>query len=177
MLDQQVETPVLPEVGGHELERLSQVHLRMVELALAGMSTKDIAEVTGRTPQCISMVLRSPLFQQELSKRREMQIEKIDQTVGSTIAAARAKIEGAAERAADTEIELLGAPDHSVRRQAAQYILDKALGTSREPTGATIIIQGDNLNLLNLALSESDHMKGTSVLKEKVVDAIPSPAT
>ena len=166
-----VETPVLPSVGGHELERLSQVHLKMVELALAGMSTKDIAEVCDRTPQSISMILRSPLFQEELSKRRSAQVQKIDQTVGSTVAAARSRIEGAADRAAEVEISLLNSVDDSVKRQSAQYILDKALGTSKEPTGATIIIQGDNLNLQNVALAESDHMKG------KVINAIPSPTT
>jgi hypothetical protein len=98
-------------------------------------------------------------------------VQKIDQTVGSTVAAARSRIEGAADRAAEVEISLLNSVDDSVKRQSAQYILDKALGTSKEPTGATIIIQGDNLNLLNVALAESDHMKG------KVINAIPSPTT
>lgn len=54
----------------HLLQKLNPRHFQILDYALRGFSQKDIAEALGMSTQMISIVMRSPNFQHELSLRR-----------------------------------------------------------------------------------------------------------
>ncbi len=51
----------------HELQRLLPRHHAIINLALAGMSRKGIAEKISLTPEAVGIILRVPIVQDELA--------------------------------------------------------------------------------------------------------------
>ena len=155
------------------IKRLRQRHRKMVELYLGGDHTvKDIADIMGVTPQTVSNVTNSPLFQDEVSRRRERIEKKSDDDIVNSVSDARAHLTQKSTEAAQTLGRLLTSENEALQVRAADSILDRVgLGRPREaatPAG-NITIQTESLQVLQLALKESRDFRKIDVnVKEDV---------
>jgi hypothetical protein len=141
----------------HEISRLLPRHFRIVELALEGMHTNEIAAAMGMHPQSISLILNSTLVQEEMSRRRSAREIATDDAALDGTLAVRKHLEDSAMDAARTQSMLLESESDSIKLGASNSILDRVLGKSNGESGGTkvmILVQGD-IDRLNLALVES----------------------
>lgn len=142
---------------GHELQALSARHHSMVGDAIAGMTRKDIAEKYGMTPEGVGGIMKSPIFQDEVARRREKVHGAQEEQIAISTQDIRSKLNQASERAADTMIGLMDAPTPEMRFKSSQYVLDRVLGKEAPAGPATgmITIQADQLQILLVAMKES----------------------
>ena len=142
------------------LKRLLPRHFKIISLSLAGMSNKEIAAVTGMTEGAISRIVSSPVFQSEIERRRRRQESVVDESLGGTLVQAKQILESAAAKAAKTQVELLSEESPVVRQRASTSILDRVLGQNNQSVnGSVVVIAPEQLNLLQIALSESRSCK------------------
>ena len=137
-----------------DLQRLTDVHKRMVELKLDGKRGTEIATILGIRRETVTRVLKSPLFQDTLARRRAERENALDaaHTVGVT--AARDALNGAAKTAVDRLVGLLSSESEHTALSAAKIVLDKTLSDSKDDTPAVVFTQV-NVNMLVDALRES----------------------
>jgi hypothetical protein len=142
----------------------------MLEMHLAGMSQKAIAEALGCTPQSVGIVMRSALFRAEYNRRlKEQTGGAIADEVDAFASKARMTLEKNAEKAAETQVELMeDSLDDSVKLRAAGSILDRVLGKAegREASGGPqvkIEINAQDAKLLVTALNESKEISNGEV--------------
>lgn len=145
----------------HEIQRLLPRHFRMLELRLAGMKNRQIAEILDCSEQCVYVVSRSPLFIAEFNRlSKEQNAKAIAEERDAFVGKAKALLNEAAEQAAQTQISLLESEDDSVKLRASGSILDRALGRSddRSAAGTTVNVQinTQDAQLLSLALKEAN---------------------
>lgn len=142
--------------GRHEIQRLLPRHFRIMELYLEGWSNNDIAHKMEMTPQAISQITNSPIFQNEVSRKRELREKAHNDGLSSSVRKAREIIEGSAAEAAQTQCDLLTDPDPSVRQKSAVSILDRVFGKDKDQGSGTVInIQQADFQVLQQALCES----------------------
>jgi hypothetical protein len=142
----------------HELQKLSQVHLKMVELALAGWNQKEMAEAMQCTTGSVGLIVKSGLFQQELSRRRAEQQKQLDSGQLDNLSLARNILEQNAPKAAMAMKDLLDSTDQRVRQASAVDILNRTLGKGMEAgqqAGTVIQLGPGSLLVLQQALAES----------------------
>ena len=154
----------------NDLQRLLPRHFKIIELALDGNDRQTIAQVLEISPQTVSNVLNTPLVQDELSKRRANVTKKVDEGRVAVAMEARRVIEDSAVQAAlvhkeivtktivddsGSEVPFYPAP---VRQSSAEAILDRIFERNGQQKGVTVI-EIDSLNLLNVALSESEGLR------------------
>ena len=65
----------------YQLKKLNPRHLAIMDKVLEGKKQKDIASEMGMSPYGISTIVRSPIFQNELSRRREGIGRRVDDEV------------------------------------------------------------------------------------------------
>lgn len=145
--------------SAHELQRLNQTHHAMIECCLVGMTRTQIAEAFERSEVGVGLILQSPLFQQELARRRKTHQQTNDQANASVLAQAKDIIERNATKAANTVVSLLDSQDESVRGKHAENLLDRVFGTkqvaaSNTFNGPVMMLDGDALANLRTALAE-----------------------
>lgn len=149
--------------SGYEIKRMLPRHFKMLELRLAGLSNRAIAEMLGCSAQSVGIVVRSPLFQAEYNRRLDQQntsaaIEERDAFASKT----RSILEQNAEKAANTQVDLMDSEDDSVRLRASGSILDRVLGKDG-PTASgpqlKIEINAQDAKLLVTALNESKELQ------------------
>lgn len=148
----------------HELKKLLPRHFRIMELLLDGLSFKDTAETVGMSPAAIQMIARSPLFQEELARRRRDTQQSLDQTRSQAQIDAQAVLNDNARRAAETHAELLDDDDPSIRQRSAESILDRVFGKGESKPSAVVQVNAETFQLLKIALDEED----------KIIDLEPS---
>lgn len=142
----------------HEIQRLRAIHYKMVDLVLAGLSTKEIAEECERTPQSISLVTNSPLFQDEVARRRKVQNVKHDEASSNVISRVKQILENNAEAAANVHVDLMtNSSDPRIKQSSANSILDRVYPAKVDEGSKTPVVQINvqQLQLLQLALAES----------------------
>jgi len=142
----------------HEVQRLQTKHLRIVDLALEGLGAKEIASIVGMTPVGIGMLLRSPLVQAEISRRRGLSESVQDEARGLVPNEALKILQNAAVPAANVQVSLLEAEDDSIRQRASKEILERVFGPSKTQEGSSrpqIVINTETLQVLQTALQES----------------------
>jgi hypothetical protein len=106
------------------------------------------------TPVAISYILRSPLVQQELARRRTgLEVAQKDSVVEESVRA-KETLERAAVRAAETQVGLLNVNDPRVKLSASNSILDRVFG-GKEVKGTSINISAESVQLLSLAIREA----------------------
>lgn len=147
--------PTMPPQPAHELQRLQAVHRRIVEMQLAGMRVTDIAQELGLSVVGVGRIVKSPLFQDELARRRQTQTGIVDEVLACTTARARESLDAAAASAVDTMVGLLGSESENVRLRSAAEILDRTVGQKDLGGGPKIIINALNLQALQIALQET----------------------
>ena len=146
------------QVDYRALQRLLPRHYAMMDLALAGISYKDIAAKLGMTKVGVGRVINSNLFQEAMSRRREKLSAQIDDQLVSTIEEAKVRLEAAALEAAEKQVMLLDSDDDRVQQSAISSILDRVGIGKQELSGAgasVTVLNVVTLNNLQVALEES----------------------
>lgn len=147
--------------SNYHIQRMLPRHFRMLDLKLAGLTDKAIADLVGCTPQSVSIVARSPLFKAELNRRLKERNElAVVEEFEASASKARSILDQNAEKAANTHVDLMDSEDDSVRYRAAGSILDRALGKPGDngaSDGPQVNIQINAVDARNLitALNES----------------------
>jgi transcriptional regulator len=142
----------------HELKKLLPRHYKIMELFLDGLSYKEVADTLGMTPQAIQLISKSPLFQNELARRRESHETSLSKTRTEAQSEAQAILNQNARKAAETEADLLDEDDPSIRRKSAEAILDRVLGKGDQQQSSVVHINTESLQLLQLALKEENQL-------------------
>ncbi len=143
----------------YALQELKQRHYRIVELFLEGITHKDIAHIVGMTPEGISLIISSSLFQDEVSRRRKIRNETMDDNHNGSTLEVKGILEENAAKAAEVQVKLLESKDEAIKLRASGSILDRVLGKpqsnviSERSNGLTI--SADQVQILQVALSES----------------------
>ena len=135
-----------------ELQRLTDIHKKMVELRLDGMRGTEIATALGIRRETVSRILKSPLFQDTLARRRTERDGAADST--HAVGAARDALNGAARKAVDRLVGLLDSDSEHTALAAAKVVLDKTL-TDAGTDAPSVMFTQVNINTLALALQES----------------------
>jgi len=123
---------------------------------MAGLSVKEISKEVGRGGAWVSNVIKSPVFQSEMSRRRKGIEQSLDkQAVEQVEEAKRILQEGAAD-AAQLHVDIVRdkEEDARVRQISAKEILDRTFGDSKFVPQA-IVMSVEQLNNLSIAISES----------------------
>jgi hypothetical protein len=153
-----------PSTKNH-IQRMLPRHFKMLDLKMAGMTDRAIAEMVGCTPQSVGIIARSPLFKAELNRRlKERNSTAVEDEIEAHASKARSVLEGHAERAATVQGELLECDDDSVRLRASGSILDRVLGKPEgsETSGGTQVnvqINAKDAQVLITALKESKEIR------------------
>ena len=139
------------------LQRLNQKHHRMVELYLGGDSRSAIAGKLDCTPESVGMVCNSPLFQQEIARRRSVMESKADEAHALEVSDGRELLASKAKDAAQLHCDFVDDfdLDPRVRQASAEAILNRVYGKDSGSGTPAVLINVEQLNLLQTALAES----------------------
>lgn len=141
----------------NEIQRMLPRHFRILELTLHGLSRSQVAEEIGMSPEGVGLILKSPIFQSELSRQREELLGKTQEAaqVATEHSVARAQeiLQGAASQAAEKHVTLLQSEDEAIAQRSANSILDRVLGKTSDSSN-TIVVEKGAVQLLMLALQE-----------------------
>jgi len=140
----------------HELQRLLPRHFFIIDLAIAGLGQKDIAEVAGMSQAGIGLILRSPLVQDELARRRAHKERALDQGLVSTISRAKEVLESHAVDAAQKHVDLIHSLDENVAQRSATDILNRVFKQEGHQVGMTLVMPVVDIENLRRALKEAD---------------------
>jgi len=141
-----------------ELERLLPRHYRLVELFLDGHNVKTVAQAVGMTPQTVSIIYKSPLFQSELARRRARRELHSDAAADSRLSKARQVLLDSAEDAANVHVSLLSSDDPRIAQLSANAILDRVFEKTEKTGHPTVVISADKLSILQVALKEAQRI-------------------
>jgi hypothetical protein len=159
-------------MGQHEIQRMLPRHYQILDLTLAGNGPKEIAQALGMTPQAISLITSAPLFQNEVARRRANIDRHTDEALSTVPQRAKQLMEDNALLAAQTHVDLLDpnfAPDPKVRQASANAILDRVFGDPSSKQHQVVILEAGAIQLLQLALAESN-ADGKSAVALPVVE-------
>ncbi len=143
---------------GHQIKRLKPKHLRILELLLIGKSQKEIALELSLSEYGISLIVNSPVFQNELARRRAEQNEKADLAETTRRLTAREILDKSANEAANVQIRLLGSANEAIKQRSAMDILDR--------TGYPKVTKTENQSksiFLNLTQKDLDRIQKASL--------------
>lgn len=153
--------------------RMLPRHFKILEFVLAGHDSDIIAKVVEMDKGSVNMVIRSPIFQAELARRRresrEDELLTLDRR--ATISKAQSLLEQATVGAV-TKIEdlMYNGKNEAIQLRSAQDILDRALSAGDKAGSLTVNVTAETIQLLTLALKESHNAK------HELVPAADSPA-
>jgi hypothetical protein len=161
------------DTGSHELKRLNQAHLAIIELCLVGYTRQQIAEATGRSPEGVGLIINSPLFQQEFSRRKQQQNRSNDQGTSAVVMQAKQVLEDNALAAAQKRVEIMNTSiDQGLQYRAAKDLLDDVIPKQRDggsSNGNVILLNEEAIANLRQALVE-DSRRSTRAVNSVVVE-------
>ena len=117
--------PFTRQTPTNEIQRLAGRHQKILDLHLDGRTNVQIAQILEITPQSVSNIVKSPIAQGELARRREnYQTEKQTETIKLEVHA-QDVLENASKIAAETQVNLLESVDEKIQQRSAMDILDR----------------------------------------------------
>jgi hypothetical protein len=122
----------------YTLNQLKHTHLAMVEMCVQGASPRDVADATGYNIVTVRQLIRAPLFQNELAKRRGQQQRVVDKVSAEKLTRAKQVLVDNVEKAAGVQVGLLNSVDERVQQTAVTNIFDRVFGRSGEKQQASI---------------------------------------
>ncbi len=131
-------------------------HFAIIELCLAGENYKNISQATGLTPQAVSNICNSPLFQDAIAKRRAEQHADVDEEKATCLQNARDLLENNATKAVQVHVDLLASAEPRTAQRSANAILDRVF--TKGPgvaSGAPVVLNAESILLLQVAMVES----------------------
>ena len=136
------------------IKRLTARHHLIIELVLKGLTNSQIAERVEMTSAQVRNITKSPIFQHELSLRREALHAKIDESsVKELEHSAGLVIKDAQEKCARRLVDLAGCNDRPISLRACESILDRG-GNPRvsklDSTSRSLVVtlDSDKMNLI-----------------------------
>lgn len=155
------------------IQRLLPHHFQILDMVVAGHEAKTIAQALDKSVGSVNSVIRSPLFQLELTKRRaansEVTIGGLDRSAHMN--KAMSLLEAAGEKAANTLTDLLEDKDPSIQLRSANSILDRVFHKTGDERNVVVNITAENLQLLQVALKESSYVQPNQRLTADSPDA------
>lgn len=144
-----------------QIQRILPRHYRIIELAAANHDAKVIAEALEMPIRSVKMLLKDPLVQSEIARKKSMDdtVEVMGMDRNAAMGKARSILEQASIAAADKHVELMSDPDSSIQLRSAQSILKNVFGDNKTGTQQVFNITAENVSLLNLALKESENVR------------------
>ena len=125
---------------------------------LSAQKQEEFGSATvGMTPQAISLITNSGLFQDEVARRRKVLDVKKDEQLASVPADAKRILEESAVDAARVHQDIIRhCPDPRIKQASANSVLDRVYGTGQkqEETKNVVLISAKQLLILQTALSE-----------------------
>lgn len=137
-----------------EIQRLAPRHFEILSLCLAGNGPKEIAQALDMTPQAISLITKSQIFQTELARRRERLDNKIDNELAATPVRAKRLLDESALAAAQVHVDCLNEMDPKVRQASANSILDRVFGQAASKQQPVVLISVGDIENLRITLRE-----------------------
>ena len=165
-----------PGSSRFQIQRMLPRHFKMVELHVAGLSNKAIAETLDCTPTSVSLILLSPIVKKEITTLLQTESNgSITQDLDAYASKAIKALKDNSHRAAQTQIDLLDCDDDSIRLRASGSILDRVLGkpdskNASEGTQVKIEIKTQDAQLLILALNESKEISSNAENTKSTAD-------
>jgi hypothetical protein len=139
----------------YDLKTLRSTHLAMIEMAVQGASPQQIADATGYNVVTVRQMIRAPLFQNELAKRRVTQRQITDKHTAQVLTRAKSVLVDSAEKAAQVQVGLLASNDERVQQTAVSQILDRVFGKGQDRgTTVNVTLGAGALLTLQTALAE-----------------------
>ena len=116
------------------MEQLTPRHFEIIDLAIQGLKSGEIAKRMKLTLPYVSTIMGAPNFQHQLAMRRERYVDKLDdKIINSTVEAGNVLKENAV-KAANTMVALLDNGSAPIQRQAAAEVLDRAGVQKQNPS-------------------------------------------
>ena len=112
----------------YQLKHLSPRHYQVLELMLRGWTQQHIARELAISTRAIRTAQASPIFQDELARRRRDQNREVDRAMAAAMADVARKSAEAALMATKRQAQLLESSNPRVASTAAKAILDVAMG-------------------------------------------------
>lgn len=138
-----------------ELSAIKARHKCIIDLHLAGLKNVDIAEQMDCTDVSVGMILRSPIVQAEIARRRTTVDRKVDDATANVIQRAKQIMENASTSAAQKLVEQIDHDDPRVAQAAAKSILEETFGSGVSKTPHSVIqINISQMAVLQQALRE-----------------------
>ena len=139
----------MPDREPYELKRLLPRHHEIVKRCLLGYTNIAIADELGMSNRSISLITNSPLFQQELSRRRKLVESEETKIVSGGLKQARQILDDNSALAAQTQVDLLCSDEERVKSSAAKDILDRTIGSKVDGAQAVgVVIDAAALELV-----------------------------
>ncbi len=157
------------------IQRLLPRHHGILRLVLAGtFSRGQIAEMIGYTPENVSLVIDSPLFQMELARRRK-DLERTETVaIRDGLTQARDLLNQTSLAAVEKLEEALTGPDMKLGVDAADKILKHAFPKSQDLRGAqvtqVVALSDEKLSRLREVLSECGFTPTPRLVESTVVE-------
>lgn len=138
-----------------ELSAIKARHKTMIDLHIAGLKNVDIAEEMDCTAESVGMILRSPIVQSEISRRRSTVDRRVDEATANVVVRAKEILEKASTKAAEKLVEQIDHKDPRVAQSASKTILEETFGTGAGKSSSTVIqINVKQFAVLQQALQE-----------------------
>lgn len=133
----------------YEVSRMLPRHHEIVKRCLLGMSNVAIANELGMSNRSISLITNSPLFQQELARRRKLVESEETKIISGGVKQARQILDDNSALAAQTQVDLMSSNEERVKSSAAKDILDRTIGSKVDGGQAVgVVIDASALELV-----------------------------
>jgi len=151
------------------IEKLTPRHYRILDFAVAGLTSGEIAKNLSMTKAMVSIVMQSPSFQHQFALRRSKLEEKQDEHNANSIDEVKKVLQESAIDAARKMIGHMDSPNENVSLKSATEILDRTgypkeskIAQSNEAVTQIIINSVDFANLkesldLDKTIIEAEH--------------------
>lgn len=164
-------------VATSRIQRLLPRHHGLMRLVLSGThSRQQMATMLGYSPENVSLVIDSPLFQSELARRRA-EVEKTENiAIRDGITMAKDNLNRIAFAATEKLEHTLLSADEKVAMDAADKILKYAFPRNAETRGGSlvqqvVVLSEDKLRRLSEALSESGLVSEGNIVSTQETNA------
>jgi hypothetical protein len=164
-------------VQSQGIQRLLPRHHGLLSLVLTGnFSRGQMATMLGYTPENVSLVIDSPIFQMELARRRKDQERTENIAIRDGITMAKDRLNQTALAAVEKMEQTLLSADEKLSLDAADKILKYAFPRNAETRGASlvqqvVVLSDDKLRRLSEALSESGLTSGNHIVSTQEANA------
>lgn len=160
----------------NEIQRMLPRHYQVLELTLAGNGPKEVAQALGMTPQAISLITNSPIFQSEISRRRTDVEKETTTQLALTPTRAKQMMDDLACVAVQVHSDILttSGGDPRVKQKSADSILDRVFGSGEKTQRQQVVVlEAGAIQLLHVALEETNRSKIVTDVQEIVLTKDP----